>query len=95
MYLLRQVTGGRAHLFRLVLGGVVVLDQLPYGSLGRIRDLMHRYANLPMDFADATVVELAERLGSSTILTLDERDFRIYQPRHVEHFRLLPADLEA
>ncbi len=62
-------------------------------DVGGYRLLMTRYTDLPMDFADATVVELAERLGADTVFTLDERDFRAYRPQHVPHFRLLPADL--
>ncbi|MGH2351587.1 MAG: hypothetical protein ACRDJN_08240, partial [Chloroflexota bacterium] len=90
------VPGGRINLFDLLLSGTFLLDDASTSTtstLPRLRDLMLRYADLPMDFADATVVELAERLGSETVFTLDERDFRVYQPRHVPHLRLLPADL--
>jgi len=41
--------------------------------------LMKRYANLPMDLADASLVLLAESLGHGRILTTDERDFRTYR----------------
>lgn len=47
-----------------------------------IRDaavLMQRYADTPMDFADATLVLLAERLAVSDILTLDRRGFNTYR----------------
>lgn len=49
---------------------------------GDIRDaaaLMQRYADTPMDFADATLVLLAERLVASDILTLDRRGFNTYR----------------
>ena len=47
-----------------------------------IRDaavLMQRYADTPMDFADATLVLLADRLATSDILTLDRRGFNTYR----------------
>jgi predicted nucleic acid-binding protein len=41
--------------------------------------LMKRYADLPMDLADASLVLLAESLGHGRIFTTDERDFRTYR----------------
>ena len=41
--------------------------------------LMQRYADTPMDFADATLVLLAERLATVDILTLDRRGFNTYR----------------
>lgn len=48
-------------------------------TLMRIEALMHQYANLPMDFADASLVILAEALGHGRILSTDERDFQTYR----------------
>jgi predicted nucleic acid-binding protein len=45
----------------------------------RMLTLMQRYANLPMDLADASLVVLAEHLGHGRILTVDRRDFSIYR----------------
>jgi predicted nucleic acid-binding protein len=42
----------------------------------RIRDLVHRYADLPLGFADASVIACAER-HARRVLTLDQRDFQI------------------
>ena len=42
-------------------------------------ELMQRYADTPMDFADATLVLLAERLAVPDILTLDRRGFNTYR----------------
>ncbi len=47
--------------------------------LERMADLMVRYADLPMDFADASLVILAESLGHGRILTTDRRDFSVYR----------------
>ena len=51
---------------------------------------MRRYADLPMDLADATLVVLAERLRTPWIFTLDRRDFSVYRVGR-RTFRLLPA----
>ena len=55
----------------------------------RMVELMRRYANLPMDFADASLVVLAEHLGHGRILTSDRRDFNIYQWNNTNPFENL------
>lgn len=45
----------------------------------RIVQLMTRYANLPMDLADASLVVLAEHLGDGRIVSTDARDFHAYR----------------
>jgi hypothetical protein len=45
----------------------------------RIHELMEKYANLPMDLADASLVILAEHLGHGRILSSDVRDFNTYR----------------
>ena len=52
---------------------------------------MHRYADRPMDFADATLVHVAEREGLRTILTIDHDDFETYRIGRNAKFRILPA----
>jgi hypothetical protein len=60
--------------------------------LPRAERLMRDYADLPMDFADASLVILAESLGHGRILSTDERDFRAYRWKRHEPFQnlLLP-----
>lgn len=50
---------------------------------------MERSADVPMDFADATLVLLAGRLGTTDVLTLDRRGFAAYRPRTGRAFRLV------
>ncbi|MEL7352601.1 MAG: PIN domain-containing protein [Cyanobacteria bacterium P01_A01_bin.116] len=47
--------------------------------MGRAADLMDQYVDLPMDFADASLVVLAEVLGHGRIITVDRRDFSVYR----------------
>ena len=51
--------------------------------------LMKRYRDTPMDFADATLVCLAEVLSTIDILTLDRRGFRAYRTSARKSFNLL------
>lgn len=57
----------------------------------RIAELVETYSDLPLGGTDASVVSLAERLGASTIVTLDRRHFSVVRPSHVDAFELLPT----
>jgi predicted nucleic acid-binding protein len=54
--------------------------------LERMIVLMQKYEDLPMDFADASLVLLAEELGHGRILTTDKRDFSVYRWREAQPF---------
>ncbi|MCX7092797.1 MAG: PIN domain-containing protein [Methylobacter sp.] len=57
----------------------------------RIFALMQQYADLPMDFADASLVLLAEHLEHGRILSTDKRDFHTYRWKNTKpFFNLLP-----
>ena len=61
-----------------------------HADWARIGDLVDQYANFPLGGADASVVALAERLGTDLIVTLDRRHFGQIRPLHCQAFRLLP-----
>jgi len=50
---------------------------------------MEKYADLPMDFADATLVSLAEELNTDLVFTVD-KDFSVYRIRGRKNFRIVP-----
>jgi len=52
----------------------------------RLFSLMKKYADLPMDFADASLVLLAEHLGHGRILSTDKRDFHTYRWKNTQPF---------
>ena len=56
----------------------------------RTAQILDQYADSKIDFVDAVVMAMAERLAIETILTIDQRDFRIFRPNHCESFTLLP-----
>jgi len=51
--------------------------------------LMERYSDTPMDFADATLLLLAEALDARDVLTLDRRGFSTYRTRRRRGLRLV------
>lgn len=62
---------------------------LDVSHLARIATLMKKYRDLPMDLADASLVLLAEELGSGDILSTDARDFRAHRWKSRKPFRNL------
>lgn len=71
-------------------GGIVVWD-IPGAAARKIPALMKKYAKLPMDLADASLVLLAEHLGHGRILTTDQRDFGAYRWKSTKPFVNLMA----
>ncbi len=55
----------------------------------RMAYLIEKYADLPMDYADASLVVLAEHLNHGRILTADRRDFSVYRWNDVNPFENL------
>ena len=63
--------------------------EVTHAHATKIQALMHKYADLPMDFADASLVLLAGELGHGDILTTDQRDFGAYRWKSRRPFRNL------
>ena len=91
-YLLLRDAGPRAAAdFIESLGTTKMLLETPQpGGYTRAAEVIRRYADSRVDFVDALIVAMAERLSIKTILTLDQRHFRLFRPRHCETFDLLP-----
>jgi uncharacterized protein len=71
--------------------GAVTVRPIDDADLPALEELMREYADRPMDFADATLVRLAERDGLSTIFTIDHDDFETYRIDGRRRFRIVPA----
>lgn len=76
--------------FELLARGAPRLLTLEEGDLGRMRDLMAKYRDLPMDLADAALVRVAERERIRKVLTFDRGDFSAYRPDRIGRFTILP-----
>jgi len=59
-------------------------------DISRAADILEQYQSSRVDFVDASVMAMAERLNLTMILTLDRRDFSLYRPKHCTAFTLLP-----
>ncbi len=77
--------------WRLIRSGAITLAAIEDSELPQIQTLMSRYADRPMDFADATLVYLAKREVLTTVFTVDHADFETYRIEGRRRFRILPT----
>ena len=68
--------------------GAVEIHNIENSDFKRLRELMEKYRDLPMDFADSCLVYLAEKLNLNTIATID-RDFTIYRIQGRGKFKMV------
>jgi predicted nucleic acid-binding protein len=68
----------------------VRLLALEAADIPAVRALMRKYADLPMDLADAALVHVAARERLQTVFTIDRADFGIYRLPGGRRLRLLP-----
>ena len=89
MHFVSGVSSGPRLLAEFMNGaGVDVFDLSRPPELFACVELMEKYSDTPMDFADATLVLLAEGLETHEILTLDRRGFSTYRTRDGHPFHL-------
>ena len=81
-----------SHAERGFLAGLAALDVAgpTPGDLSRMADLVEQYADWPLGATDASVVALAERLDTTTVVTFDRRHFGAVRTAAGEPLRLLP-----
>ena len=93
-YLLATRVGPAAQdrLLEQVESGVYRLESFDQADVARARVVLDRYRDLGLGIADASIVVLAERYGTTDVLTLDERHFRALRGPGDRPFRLLPTD---
>lgn len=91
MYLLGQAGGitGQRALWSLVQTDRLILADLSTKAVERSAQLMDKYADRPMDLADATLVAFAEEQGHRKVFSLDS-DFHIYRIRGRQRFDVVP-----
>jgi predicted nucleic acid-binding protein len=90
MYLLRSSAEAQRALWDMLNVGGVRLMELGLGDCPRMRELMWKYRDLPMDLADAALVRVAERERIRRIFTIDRHDFQLYRPHRLGRFEILP-----
>lgn len=90
MYLLDFSGQAQDGLWRLLERDAVKILPLDAADVPRMRELMRKYRDLPMDLADAALVRAAERERIASVFTIDRRDFEVYRPRGIRRFTILP-----
>jgi predicted nucleic acid-binding protein len=90
LYLLGPSIKAQLSCVAFILKGGATLIPQSMESLSRASALMERYEDIPMDFADATLVSLAEEMDVVEILTLDRRGFSTYRIRGKKAFKIWP-----
>ncbi len=93
-YLVNRKLGVAAELELLddVALGAYQLAEMTAKDVAACRVILARYRDLGIGLAEASVVHLANRHRTGSILTLDERHFRALRTDAGQSFRLLPAD---
>jgi uncharacterized protein len=71
--------------------GAVTVLPISDPDLADVEALMRKYHDRPMDFADATLVHLAQRESLSTVFTIDHDDFETYRVGGRKRLRILPS----
>ena len=90
-HLLAEHPEARRKAWAFLRSGVVTVLPITDDDLPRLAELMDRYHDRPMDFADATLVLLAERERLTDVFTVDHDDFETYRIAGRRHFRIHPA----
>jgi uncharacterized protein len=87
MYLLGDLPKAQEALWEMLARGVLQFLPLDLTDVPRMRELMSKYGDRPMDLADAALVRVAEREGIRKIFTVDRKDFSVYRL----HGRIRPS----
>ena len=77
--------------WKFIRSGAIRLATIEDSELAEIHALMSRYWDRSMDFADATLVNLAKRNALTTVFTIDHADFNTYRIEGRKRFRIIPA----
>ena len=91
-YLIASRLGHQAmrHFVSSLTAKAVQIESVTSEDVIRLHEILEKYADSKLDFTDAAIVAIAERLSITRVYTLDHRDFSIIRPIHCDYFELLP-----
>ncbi|NET26100.1 type II toxin-antitoxin system VapC family toxin [Okeania sp. SIO1I7] len=75
---------------RYLLNSRFMILALTPEDLLRVAEILEIYQDSRIDFVDASVMAIAERLEITKVLTLDRRDFQLFRPKHCQFFEIMP-----
>jgi predicted nucleic acid-binding protein len=90
MYLLSDLPAGQEALWEMLARSTIQMLPLTENDAPRMRSLMRKYSDRPMDMADAALVAVAEREGLQRIFTIDKKDFLVYRLYNRQRFKVIP-----
>lgn len=90
LYLLNFSNKAQMAALDFVLNGAITLVPQSLESLKKAKGLIEKYKNVPMDYADATLVVIGEDFSTPHILTFDKKGFEIYRLSSKTPFIILP-----
>lgn len=90
MYLMNFSLKAQIACLNFFIFGAIEIIPTALKYLEKIRKLMEKYEDIPMDFADATLVNLSIELKCFSIFTLDTKDFSIYKPTRNIRYKIFP-----
>lgn len=79
-----------AALYESAAAGEIRVEPLSAADWTRIAALTMQYADQHLGGVDSSLIAIAERLGATSIGTLDKRHFSLVRPQHIAGFELLP-----
>jgi uncharacterized protein len=71
--------------------GELLVEPVEPADWTRIDELLGEYGDLALGIVDASIVAACERVGVTTLATLDRRHFSVVRPRHCEALALVPG----
>ena len=90
MYLLADHPRAQEAIWDMLALGAIQLRPLDQDDVPRMRELMRKYTDRPMDMADAALIRVAEREGIQTIFTMDKKDFAVYRLHGRSRITIIP-----
>ena len=90
LYLAGPPWAAQKQCMEFLLRGAFVMVPASHTTLLRVSALMEKFRDVPMDYADATLVALGEEIGSNAVFTLDARGFSTYRLNQRKAFQMFP-----
>lgn len=90
-FLLQDTPGGRSHLVEIMASDRIQVSFSYADHAARVHELMRTYSDLPMWFADACLVRMAELHDDGRVFTVDS-DFRVYRKHGNEPIPVLTPE---
>lgn len=91
-HLVRRSRTEMEAVWKFLESGAATMATIAESELPQIHALMTRYRDRPMDFADATLVYLADRESINVIFTIDQSEFETYRMKGNRRFQILPLE---